>query len=79
MKSVGVKTKITGSYESSDFYIHIVIYFKIHNTILHTVFYMFPNPHQTWHGSQLHGIVLYGIGPAEPPLKYTSLMGDNVI
>ena len=22
---------------------------------------MFPNPHQTWYGSQLHGIVLYGI------------------
>ena len=56
MKSVGVKNKITGSYESSDFYLRFVIYFNIHNTILQTIFYMFPNPHQTSYGSQLHGI-----------------------
>ena len=62
MKSVGVKNKITSSYENSDFYLHIIIYFKIHNTILQTIFYMFPNPNQTWYGSQLHGIVSYCVG-----------------
>ena len=77
MKSVGVKTKITRSYESSDFYLHIVKDFKIHHIILQPIFYMFPNAHQTWYGSQLHGIVLYGIGHIYASLNSVIIPSGN--